>query len=191
LKTFLAILFVFTHLQSFSQDLIILKTGEEIKAKVLEYDEYFIRYRLFDDLTAKIQSESKKNVLLIKYNNGTTIVFDNKNTDIQNDTSTITSIIYDLEEIAKKDAQTNYNPTLPVVLAGCTSCCIPGIGIFTALVPPNMKNYNMPVEFAYNSDYVNFYGEEVKKIKQKKVLIMTTISTATSLLMWLYILNII
>lgn len=175
-------------LNVFSQDFIILKTGEEIKSKVLEYDEFYVRYRLFDDLSGNILSERKSNVLLIKYNDGATIVFDNKEDNVSTNDSSIVQISSKQKaQIAQSDAQKHYAPIGPVVFSGCASFCVPGIGILTALTPPKIENYNMPKEYSYDEEYIYYYGKEAEKIKKNKVLLMTAISTSASLLFWLLI----
>lgn len=181
MKKFFTILFSLAVVQSFSQDLIILNTGEEIKAKILEIDEIYIRYRLFDDLNAKIQLAALNEVMLVKYFDGTTVVFDTES-KFSNDTTYVPVNDNELRILAVNDAQVYYNPTLPVLLAGCSSCCLPGVGVFTAFYPANIKNYNLPPEYANNNEYVRYYGEEVNRIKQKKVLITTAISSTASLM---------
>jgi len=186
MKKIFTIFLLFFAFQAFSQDLIILKSGSEIKSKVLEYDEFYVRYRLFDDLSGDILSESKKNILLIKYFDGTTIVFDD-DFDAQSDTSIIELSSMQKAQLAQRDAQVYYNPYGPVILAGCSSFCVPGIGALTALVPPSEQSYDMPQEYAYDEDYKYYYGKEAERIKQRKVLLATALSTTASFLFWLLI----
>ncbi|WP_343631958.1 hypothetical protein [Fluviicola sp.] len=56
---------------SFSQDNIILKTGEEIPAKVLEIGTSEIKYKKTSNLEGPTYSVSKADVFMIKYENGT------------------------------------------------------------------------------------------------------------------------
>lgn len=55
----------------FAQDLIILKNGSEIKARVLEITPTTIEYRKYDDPVGPVESISKKEVSMVKYENGT------------------------------------------------------------------------------------------------------------------------
>lgn len=54
-----------------SQDIITLKTGEEIKAKVNEIESTDIKYKKFENLSGPTYYISKEKVLMIKYENGT------------------------------------------------------------------------------------------------------------------------
>ena len=61
-------------------DLIILKTGEEIQAKVLEVGQDEIKYKNCDNLEGPTFSKSKTEVFMIKYPNGTsTVIEESKN----------------------------------------------------------------------------------------------------------------
>jgi hypothetical protein len=55
----------------FAHDLIILKNGEEIKAKVLEITPTTIEYKKFDDLDGPTVSVPKTEVSMVKYQDGT------------------------------------------------------------------------------------------------------------------------
>jgi len=159
-----------------------------LKTKILEYDENYIRYRVFDDLSGKIQSISKTQVLLIKYSDGTNIVFDEKTAN-QSDSTFIELTSETIKQMAKKDANFNYKPNSAIMLAGCASLCLPGIGVLTALTPPQPENFNLPAEYADNSEYIYYYQQEATNIKRKKVLIATAISTSASLLFWLLVIS--
>jgi hypothetical protein len=54
----------------FSQDLIIKKSGEEIKARVIEVGDIFIKYKSFNELDGPTREISKSLVFLIKYEDG-------------------------------------------------------------------------------------------------------------------------
>jgi hypothetical protein len=59
----------------FCQDLILLKTGDEIKSKVIEIGPALIKYKKFENLTGPDYSIEKINVFMIKYENGSKDVF--------------------------------------------------------------------------------------------------------------------
>jgi hypothetical protein len=66
--------FIFTLFNCYSQDVITKKTGEDIKAKILEITSTEVKYKRFDNLIGPIYSINKSEVLLIKYENGTNVV---------------------------------------------------------------------------------------------------------------------
>ncbi len=78
MKNLIAIsLFLFSMLNIASaQDIIILKTGEEIKAKVTEIGTTVVKYMKFDNQTGPVYAVDKTDVFMVKYENGTKDVFD-------------------------------------------------------------------------------------------------------------------
>jgi hypothetical protein len=62
-----------------SQDVIFLKNGGELKAKVLEVLPDIVRYKKWDNQEGPSYSESKTNIVMIKYQNGTKDVFNGEN----------------------------------------------------------------------------------------------------------------
>ncbi|HWY09887.1 MAG TPA: hypothetical protein VN026_01110, partial [Bacteroidia bacterium] len=56
-------------------DIITMKNGEEIKAKVIEITETQIKYRLCNDNDSPIRSVEKSNVFMVKYVNGSKEMF--------------------------------------------------------------------------------------------------------------------
>lgn len=67
-----------THL--FAQDIITLKSGEEIKAKVTEIANTEIKYKKFDNQSGPAYVLQKSEIFMIKYENGEKEVFTNANT---------------------------------------------------------------------------------------------------------------
>lgn len=76
--TFLSILIILLGIAqtSFSQDIIILRTGDEISSIVTEIDANTIKYKKFENPTGPIYSVEKSGVFMIKYENGTKEVFE-------------------------------------------------------------------------------------------------------------------
>ena len=70
-KAVLVILMTVLACGIFAQDLIILKNGNEIKAKVLEITRTEIKYKRYDNLNGPILTVSVDSVSAIKYENGT------------------------------------------------------------------------------------------------------------------------
>lgn len=72
-KSFKSLFLISTLLfffNSFSQDLIVKKSGEEIKAKVIEVGDIFIRYKSYSEIDGPTREISKSLVFLIKYEDG-------------------------------------------------------------------------------------------------------------------------
>ncbi len=73
---FLVILFLFSHaLPSHSQDVITLKTGDELKVKVLEILSDMVKYKKWENLEGPTYTSNKSEIFMIKYQNGTKDVF--------------------------------------------------------------------------------------------------------------------
>jgi hypothetical protein len=74
---FIVILF-FTLLtsKSFSQDIITTKSGEDIKAKVLEVTTEEVKYKKTDNINSPVFTSLKSEILIIRYENGTKDIFD-------------------------------------------------------------------------------------------------------------------
>jgi TM2 domain-containing membrane protein YozV len=66
-------------------DLIILKNGEEIKAKVIEVGVREIKYKNCDNLDGPLFSKRKSEVFMIKYPNGTSTVIGNSSNRLSDD----------------------------------------------------------------------------------------------------------
>lgn len=64
----------------FAQDIIILKSGDEIQSQVEEVGTDIIKYHKFENLTGPIYSIEKTQVFMIKYKNGTKDVFNAEST---------------------------------------------------------------------------------------------------------------
>ncbi len=60
----------------FSQDIITLRTGDEIKAIVSEIDRNIIRYKKFENQAGPLYTVDKEAVFMIKYENGTRELFE-------------------------------------------------------------------------------------------------------------------
>jgi hypothetical protein len=70
-----AFIFLLTGVHSYGQDIIVQKTGDEIKAKVEQVLDTEIRYRKFENLTGPVYTIKKDQVFMIRYENGTKDVF--------------------------------------------------------------------------------------------------------------------
>lgn len=76
-KVFLitALMIIFTGSLCKSQDIIVKKNGDEIKAKVEEILATEIKYRKFENLTGPVYSMPKSEIFMIKYENGSKDIF--------------------------------------------------------------------------------------------------------------------
>jgi hypothetical protein len=74
-KLLFILIAVFASISSFSQDIITLKTGDEIKSKVLEVTPDLVKYKKWENQDGPIYSSNKSEVFMIKYINGTKDVF--------------------------------------------------------------------------------------------------------------------
>jgi hypothetical protein len=70
---------LFLPIDIFSQDIILLKTGEEIKAKVEEIDKT-VKYKKFENLSGPSYLINVELIFMIKYENGTKDIFNDQNT---------------------------------------------------------------------------------------------------------------
>lgn len=70
------ILFLCSSVSLFSQDILILRTGDELKTIVTEIDENLIKYKKFENPTGPVYSVEKSAVFMIKYENGSKEVFE-------------------------------------------------------------------------------------------------------------------
>lgn len=74
-KLLFILIAAFASFSSFSQDIITLKTGDEIKSKVLEINTEQVKYKKWENKEGPIYSLNKSEVFMIKYENGTKDVF--------------------------------------------------------------------------------------------------------------------
>jgi hypothetical protein len=72
------LLLLFAGFKMRSQDYIVLRNGDEIKAKVTEISDQQIKYHQYDDQNAAVLSIPTSAVFMIKYQNGTKEVFEAK-----------------------------------------------------------------------------------------------------------------
>lgn len=166
---FFATLFVANSL--FSQDILTKKTGDDIKAKVLEVTTTEVKYKKFDNLNGPVFSILKSELLLIRYENGSKDVF--------NDSKKVEEKIVsgkDFYQEGQSDANRfyrGYKGAGNTVLA--TSLLLsPLVGLIPAAIcasaDPQDENLDYPSsDLMKNSEYANGYRHRAKKIKQKKV----------------------
>jgi hypothetical protein len=74
---FYFLLFVLITNTTYAQDLIVLKTGDEISSKVLEVTSDVVKYKKWTNQEGPTYSSAKAEIFMIKYANGTKDVFNN------------------------------------------------------------------------------------------------------------------
>ena len=75
-KFFIHIILIFIVVFANAQDVIVKKNGEEINSKILEVGINDIKYKKFDNQEGPTYTESKSEVFMIKYENGSKDMFD-------------------------------------------------------------------------------------------------------------------
>lgn len=101
------ILFVLFTIQLSGQDFIILKNGDEIKAKVLEINNSSIDYKKFTNVNGPTYHLNKSEIFMIKYESGDKDIFN------ANNTTTTTKISPQTDVIVKESPnEFVYNPEI-------------------------------------------------------------------------------
>lgn len=161
---------IFTKCSCVAQDIITKKSNQDIRAKIIEVTDYFIRFEKIDTPNSPIYRISKSDVLMIRYANGAKVSF-NDETNIDS----LSKSTVDLYDRGQKDAA-KYYKGYKVAGTGIliSSLLAPMIGLIpTAIVSstkPNEANLNYPnAELMKKRDYYRGYTEKAKKIKQNKV----------------------
>jgi hypothetical protein len=92
------LLFLFFYLSTslFSQDLIILKNADEIKSKVVEITDISVKYRKWENLNGPIYNLNLREVLFIRYENGTKEVINQESSNSSESRSS--NLLGDIEE---------------------------------------------------------------------------------------------
>lgn len=152
----------------YSQDVITLKTGEDIKAKIIEVGLNDIKYKKFDNIDGPSFTISKSDVLITRYQNGTK--------DVYNVVNKESSINEDMALQGAKDAKAYYKgKNSGKVWTGVTSVLAsPIIGLIPAIAcsssEPDQENLNYKdAELMKNKSYNVAYTEKAAKIKKDKI----------------------
>ena len=175
---FLSILCM-TLLHAFAQDLIQLKSGQELKAKILSFDQKELR-AVCDSLADTIILNHDE-LLRLKYRNGTIIQLSDNIVDIpskyaQNDSLYLTGI---------KDANSYYDGYRAAATGTLVASFFVPYGLIPAIAcsatPPQNQNLHMPnTSLAQNPNYLAGYRYQAQKIKQKKVWTNFAIGTGSA-----------
>lgn len=82
MKYFLLIFAFAFSFHVFSQDIVILKNGDEIEAKVLEIDDNVIKYKRASNPTGPTYKLEKSKIFMIRYESGDKDMFGNSDTEV-------------------------------------------------------------------------------------------------------------
>jgi hypothetical protein len=94
---------------SYSQDIITTKSGEDIKAKVLEVNTTEIKFKKIDNIEGPTFSVLKSEILLVRYSNGTKDIFyEKQDNQTQKSNLTVENNYKKQTEISKKSSGFNF-----------------------------------------------------------------------------------
>jgi hypothetical protein len=171
------LLTIFTISICFSQDIITIKSGEDISAKILEIGQTEIKYKKFDNQTGPIYSILKSDVIIVRYENGTKDLF-NVNTPTS---PTISNTISNSDNgnlflEGQLDAVKYYKGYKAAGTGTLVTSLFltPLVGLMPAIAcsttPPERYNLNYPDEDKMKkSEYYSGYTQKAEKIKSGKV----------------------
>ena len=153
-------------MNSYSQDIITKKNGEDLKAKVIEVSLNDISFKKFDNTDGPTYRIPKSDVLMIRYTDGTKDIF----------SEAAQSSTDNMQEQGRQDALKNY--TGKNSGAGWTAATSivtsPLLGLIPALVctaeEPDQSNLNVKnKELMKNTDYRQAYIAQAHKTKRNKI----------------------
>ena len=183
-----------------AQDTLTLKTGQDMKVKVLEVLSTEIKYKPFDNLDGAVYQIDKPLVFMIKFANGKKEVIESASvqtpTNIQNLANVTPQAVINSSNTENlcdkgiKDARVNYKGQNGVSgWVSATSVLLSPIagviaGGIIASAPPQMSNLNAPNQsLMTNTQYAGCYQSEAHKIKKKGVWMGFGIGSAAWLLL--------
>ncbi len=88
--------FFLVSFDSFAQDVIVFRNGDEVQAKIVEISSTSLKYKKWDNLDGPLYSNDKTEVFMVKFQNGTKEVFDNPPTQTNNNPLNNTSEIVEI-----------------------------------------------------------------------------------------------
>lgn len=171
-KLFFSLLsLLFTTTLCFSQDVLTKKSGEDIKAKVLEVTSTEVKYKKFDNPNGPIFSVNKSDLIMVRYENGSKDMFNEAKK-----TEDIVPVNRDLFREGQADA-TRYYKGYKGAGTGVMATSLllsPLVGLIPAALcstaDPKEENLNYPsAELMKKPEYAEGYNQKAKKIKQGRV----------------------
>ncbi len=157
---------------AYSQDYIMKKNGEEIKAIISEVGHSEVKYKKHDSPNGPVFTILKSDIFMIRYENGSKDVFNESSSVKPVEKKSSIDIIAD----AKTDAKRNYKgkKSGAAWTTATTVVLSPVFGVIPAAIcasnEPNDDNLRAPdPELMKNNEYKNAYTDEAHKIKRRKV----------------------
>ena len=166
-----------------AQDTLSMRTGVNILVKVIEIGTTEVKYKKQDNLNGPMFSILKSDLLMIKYENGTTDDFSSiKKIEVADFSALDASFQGKID--ARKFYTGNKNGTIATILALIPISVMnqSSSQMFNAMIPslvfataasskkPKDENLNYPnISLMENEDYANSYRKEAKKIKNRKI----------------------
>ena len=173
-----------------SQDVIVLKTAEEIKSKVVELTDLSVKYKKWENLNGPIYNINKSEVLFIRYENGMKEVFNGgpassetlQAPQIQT-IKTIPNVTNINSEIQPDDSIKGNNDAIKHYHGQNSGMIWTGVTAFlaspiVALIPgficsstiPSDENLNFPDNSLKDNElYYKAYRKKAHKIKKQKI----------------------
>ena len=179
---FLFILFICSSNSIQAQDTLLMRSSENIIVKVIEVGTTEVKYKKQDNLNGPMFSILKSDLLMIKYENGTTDDFSSiKKIEVADFSALDASFQGKID--ARKFYTGNKNGAIASILALIPiSVMNSSSKMFNAMIPslvfataasskkPKDENLNYPnISLMENEDYANSYRKEAKKIKNRKI----------------------
>ena len=180
MKNFLLLLFISTNsiVFSFAQDVITKKNGDDILGKVIKVSETSVEYKRADNPDGPTYSIEKKELFMIRYQNGTKDVFNQEVEESQDENSEDSKPKLSMLEIqmtGQSDAKRCYkasDPQAGEIMLTMLFTPIIGVlgGIAMSSTAPNWDHLKMPnSEYKMDPIYRTAYIEQAKKMKSGKV----------------------
>ena len=179
----LFILFICSSNSIQAQDTLLMRSSENILVKIIEVGTTEVKYKKQDNLNGPMFSILKSDLLMIKYENGTTDDFSSIKKIEVADFSAL-----DASFQGKNDARKFYTGKKNGAIAGILALIPISVmnqsssQMFNALIPslafataagsrnPKDENLNYPnISLMQNGAYANSYRKEAKKIKNRKI----------------------
>jgi hypothetical protein len=160
-------------------DVIIMKNGDTVFAKVTEINPDFIHYKLCNMKDSPAIVELRKNILIIKFANGLKQVFSEpdkaepvRTQEVKKENPFPNENLFIKGQIDASKYYVNYKGAGTVTLV--ISLLSPLVGLVPAIAcsatPPRQKNLGFQrTELFQNPDYSNGFSQRAKKIKSRKV----------------------
>ena len=170
---------LFSSIALHAQDVIMLRVGDDIQAKVLEINPNEIKYKKFDNLEGPVYSILKADVLMIRFENGTKEVFMESNKSNATD-YIIPSIpeanAAEMRLRGRQDAKAFYQGrnTGAGVTAVTTVLLSPLVGLIPVAIATSIKPADDYLDYPdpalmRNMDYNAAYKKQAHKDKKAKV----------------------